>query len=312
MRVTIEKGARSKPGPHGTGHTAEGSGRKAARATGTGTRDHGARDQGTRGQGNAGRGIRTGRKGCHARRTPPRPHARQLAAGARRRRPPRRSRIRRRCRHRRMDRRGPRGQLPPGHPRRGRYRRPRTGTVRHGPRGRAAGRRRIGRRPHRRVPRPPRRHHRARRDAAPRSVRGHPAPPPRAAAHPQPPRHLGRRPLEQPGPPGRRPRRPGRRGRRRQPVDLPRARRRQGPGALERRPLGGRGGLPAPHARRRGRPRHRPRGRFAGGTRRVHQGLRGAEQDPRAYARGFIEQMLRSGGERYRGHPATLFQLFPR
>ncbi|MFK0262238.1 PIG-L deacetylase family protein [Streptomyces angustmyceticus] len=41
------------------------------------------------------------------------------------------------------------------------------------------------------------------------------------------------------------------------------------------------------------------------------KGLR-ADQDPHTYARGFIEQMLRSGGERYRGHPATLFQLFPR
>lgn len=42
------------------------------------------------------------------------------------------------------------------------------------------------------------------------------------------------------------------------------------------------------------------------------RGLRGAEQDPHDYARTFIEQTLRTGGERYRGHPATLFQLFPR
>ncbi|MEU5208214.1 PIG-L deacetylase family protein [Streptomyces sp. NPDC020742] len=41
-------------------------------------------------------------------------------------------------------------------------------------------------------------------------------------------------------------------------------------------------------------------------------GLRGTDLDPRAYARTFIEQMLRNGGERYRGRPATLFQLFPR
>ncbi|MFH8569081.1 PIG-L deacetylase family protein [Streptomyces sp. NPDC017993] len=38
----------------------------------------------------------------------------------------------------------------------------------------------------------------------------------------------------------------------------------------------------------------------------------GAEQDPATYARGFVEQMVRSGGERYRGRPATLFELFPR
>ncbi|WP_326618668.1 PIG-L deacetylase family protein [Streptomyces decoyicus] len=42
------------------------------------------------------------------------------------------------------------------------------------------------------------------------------------------------------------------------------------------------------------------------------RGLRGTEQDPHAYARTFIEQMLRAGGDRYRGRPATLFQLFPR
>ncbi|MCF3172491.1 PIG-L family deacetylase [Streptomyces sioyaensis] len=42
------------------------------------------------------------------------------------------------------------------------------------------------------------------------------------------------------------------------------------------------------------------------------KGLRGPEQDPHTYARTFIEQMLRNGGERYRGHPATLFQVFPR
>ncbi|GGN41737.1 PIG-L deacetylase family protein [Streptomyces kronopolitis] len=42
------------------------------------------------------------------------------------------------------------------------------------------------------------------------------------------------------------------------------------------------------------------------------KGLRGAGQDPHTYARTFIEQMLRNGGERYRGHPATLFQVFPR
>lgn len=42
------------------------------------------------------------------------------------------------------------------------------------------------------------------------------------------------------------------------------------------------------------------------------KGLRGADQDPHTYARTFIEQMLRNGGERYRGHPATLFQVFPR
>ena len=34
--------------------------------------------------------------------------------------------------------------------------------------------------------------------------------------------------------------------------------------------------------------------------------------NPVAYARTFIEQMLRMGGERYRGRPATLFQVFPR
>lgn len=42
------------------------------------------------------------------------------------------------------------------------------------------------------------------------------------------------------------------------------------------------------------------------------KGLGGSSQDPRAYARNFIEQTLRNGGERYRGRPATLFQLFPR
>ena len=42
------------------------------------------------------------------------------------------------------------------------------------------------------------------------------------------------------------------------------------------------------------------------------RGLRGTEQDPATYARTFIEQMLRAGGDRYRGRPATLFQLFPR
>ncbi|WP_044368100.1 PIG-L deacetylase family protein [Streptomyces natalensis] len=42
------------------------------------------------------------------------------------------------------------------------------------------------------------------------------------------------------------------------------------------------------------------------------KGLVGTEQDPAAYARTFIEQMLRMGGERYRGRPATLFQVFPR
>ncbi|MFE2161750.1 PIG-L deacetylase family protein [Streptomyces lydicus] len=42
------------------------------------------------------------------------------------------------------------------------------------------------------------------------------------------------------------------------------------------------------------------------------RGLRGPDQDPHTYARTFVEQMLRTGGERYRGHPATLFQVFPR
>ncbi|MEU9110330.1 PIG-L deacetylase family protein [Streptomyces sp. NPDC048483] len=42
------------------------------------------------------------------------------------------------------------------------------------------------------------------------------------------------------------------------------------------------------------------------------KGLGGPGQDPAAYARTFIEQMVRAGGERYRGRPATLFQLFPR
>ncbi|MEV0370394.1 PIG-L deacetylase family protein [Streptomyces sp. NPDC050636] len=42
------------------------------------------------------------------------------------------------------------------------------------------------------------------------------------------------------------------------------------------------------------------------------KGLGAAEQDPHTYARNFIEPMLRAGGERYRGRPATLFQLFPR
>ncbi|WP_030662064.1 PIG-L deacetylase family protein [Streptomyces rimosus] len=41
-------------------------------------------------------------------------------------------------------------------------------------------------------------------------------------------------------------------------------------------------------------------------------GLEGAGQDPEAYARGFLEPMLRSAGEQYRGAPATLFQLYPR
>ena len=41
------------------------------------------------------------------------------------------------------------------------------------------------------------------------------------------------------------------------------------------------------------------------------KGLGGAEQDPHAYARAFIEPMLRAGGERHRGRPATLFQLYP-
>ncbi|WP_407550121.1 PIG-L family deacetylase [Streptomyces sp. Pv4-95] len=38
----------------------------------------------------------------------------------------------------------------------------------------------------------------------------------------------------------------------------------------------------------------------------------GGEQDPATYARGFVEQMVRAGGERYRGRPATLFELYPR
>ncbi|MFG2893672.1 PIG-L deacetylase family protein [Streptomyces sp. NPDC048248] len=38
----------------------------------------------------------------------------------------------------------------------------------------------------------------------------------------------------------------------------------------------------------------------------------GGEQDPATYARGFIEQMVRAGGERYQGRPATLFELYPR
>ncbi|TJZ45307.1 PIG-L family deacetylase [Streptomyces piniterrae] len=42
------------------------------------------------------------------------------------------------------------------------------------------------------------------------------------------------------------------------------------------------------------------------------KGLGAAEKDPHAYARAFIEPMLRAGGERFRGKPATLFQLFPR
>ncbi|MEU9121390.1 PIG-L deacetylase family protein [Streptomyces sp. NPDC048506] len=42
------------------------------------------------------------------------------------------------------------------------------------------------------------------------------------------------------------------------------------------------------------------------------RGLRGADADPHGYARAFVEQHLRTGGERYRGRPATLFQLFPR
>ncbi len=41
-------------------------------------------------------------------------------------------------------------------------------------------------------------------------------------------------------------------------------------------------------------------------------GLEGAGQDPAAYARGFLEPMLRGAGDRYRGTPATLFQLYPR
>ncbi len=42
------------------------------------------------------------------------------------------------------------------------------------------------------------------------------------------------------------------------------------------------------------------------------RGLGGPDQDPHGYARTFIEQTLRSGGENYRGRPATLFQVFPR
>ncbi|MFF4949448.1 PIG-L deacetylase family protein [Streptomyces chattanoogensis] len=42
------------------------------------------------------------------------------------------------------------------------------------------------------------------------------------------------------------------------------------------------------------------------------KGLTGPAQDPADYARTFIEQAVRAGGERYRGRPATLFQLFPR
>ncbi len=41
-------------------------------------------------------------------------------------------------------------------------------------------------------------------------------------------------------------------------------------------------------------------------------GLEGAGQDPAAYARGFLEPMLRGAGDQYRGTPATLFQLYPR
>ncbi|MFG2135765.1 PIG-L deacetylase family protein [Streptomyces sp. NPDC048650] len=41
-------------------------------------------------------------------------------------------------------------------------------------------------------------------------------------------------------------------------------------------------------------------------------GLGGSGQDPADYARAFVEQTVRTGGERYRGRPATLFQLFPR
>ncbi|BDM72480.1 GlcNAc-PI de-N-acetylase [Streptomyces nigrescens] len=41
-------------------------------------------------------------------------------------------------------------------------------------------------------------------------------------------------------------------------------------------------------------------------------GLRGHGQDAQSYARAFIEQTLRTGGERHRGRPATLFELFPR
>ncbi|MFI8994618.1 PIG-L deacetylase family protein [Streptomyces sp. NPDC053542] len=42
------------------------------------------------------------------------------------------------------------------------------------------------------------------------------------------------------------------------------------------------------------------------------EGLNGGAQDPLAYARGFIEQMLQMAGERHRGLPAVTFEVFPR
>ncbi|MFH9421442.1 PIG-L deacetylase family protein [Streptomyces sp. NPDC017529] len=41
-------------------------------------------------------------------------------------------------------------------------------------------------------------------------------------------------------------------------------------------------------------------------------GLEDAGKDPAAYARSFLEPVLRAAGDRYRGTPATLFQLYPR